>query len=297
MNTINLKLKKEEHKRKGFGASDFGKIGFDIYHSFLDTPETNPAVWTDSLKWAAGKGVELQMVQVLKDNGIVAEDFNQAEEQTYTMERLGVPVRMKIDAMVSKNDFDLIDDCPIEIKTINNKNSFDIKKYAEGYPRDNYVGQLAIYMDYLQKETGYLFVASIDGLNNFWFECKKVGEGKYQCGQTQVDINKEYERWAKIWTCVEGKIEPDPFEFGRYKIPLAEIDWTKVSKTDISKARNGMKVIGDPEAWRVSYSPFKELILKAQGIKEPGYTEQEIEQIKAATAGYSAKSKEVKTDD
>ena len=94
MNTINLKLKKEEHKRKGFGASDFGKIGFDIYHSFLDTPETNPAVWTDSLKWAAGKGVELQMVQVLKDNGIVAEDFNQAEEQTYTMERLGVPVRI-----------------------------------------------------------------------------------------------------------------------------------------------------------------------------------------------------------
>ena len=297
MNTINLKLKREEHKRQGFHASDFGKIGFDIYHSFIGTPETNPAAWNESLKWAAGKGVELQMVQILKDNGIVAADYSQAEEDTLTMERLGVPIRMKIDAMVSKNDFDLVEGCPIEIKTINNKNSFDIKKYAEGFPRESYVGQLAIYMDYLQKETGYLFVASIDGLNNFWFECKKTGEGKYQCGQTQVDINKEYERWAKIWKCVQDKVEPDPFEFGRYKIPVGDILWNKVSKTDISKARNGMKVIGDPEAWHVSYSSYKNLLLKAQGIIEPGYTEQEIEQIKLATAGYSTKVKEPKTDE
>ena len=289
-------MKREEHKRQGFHASDFQKIGFDIYHSFIGTPETNPAVWTDSLKWAAGKGVELQMVQILKDNGIVAADFNQAGEETTEMERNGVKVRMKFDAIIAGGE-DLVIGSPLEVKTINNKNSFDIKKYAEGFPRESYVGQLSIYMDALKKDTGYLFVASIDGLNNFWFDCKKIGEGKYQCGQTQVDINKEYERWAKIWKCVQDKVEPDPFEFGRYKIPVAEIDWSKVSKTDISKARNGMKVIGDPEAWHVSYSSYKNLLLKAQGIIEPGYTEQEIEQIKLATAGYSAKSKEVKSDD
>jgi hypothetical protein len=291
MNTINLKLKREEHKRQGFHASDMGKLGFDIYHDFMGTPQTNPAAWNESLKWAAGKGVELQMVQILKDNGIVAADFDQAKEETSTMERLGVPIRMKIDAIIGKNEHDLIEGACLEIKSINNKNAFDVKKYAEGYPRDNYVGQLSVYMDYLKQDTGYLFVASIDGLNNFWFECKKTGEGKYQCGQTQVDINKEYERWAKIWKCVQEKVEPDPFEFGRYKMPLAEIDWSKVSKTDISKARNGMKVIGDPEAWRVSYSSYKDLILKAQGITEPGYTEAEIEQIKVATKGYSAKEK------
>ena len=293
---MKLTIKKEPHERKGFHASDAGKMAFDIYHDFMGTPETNPTEWFGTLKFGAGKGVELQMIKILKDSGIVAADFDQEKEETTVMERNGVKIRMKFDAIVSGGE-DLVIGAPIECKSINNKNAFDIKKYAEGYPRDNYVSQLSIYMDCLNKDTGYLMVASIDGLNHFEFECKKVGEGKYQCGQTQVDINKEYERWAKIWKCVQDKVEPDPFEFGRYKIPLAEIDWTKVSKTDISKARNGMKVIGDPEAWRVSYSPYKDLILKAQGIKEPGYTEQEIEQIKAATAGYSAKVKEPKTDD
>ena len=295
MNTINLKLKDDKHKKTGFGASDFGKLGFDIYHAFLETPPTNPPRWQDSLKWAAGKGVELQMVQILKDNGIVSAEFNQAEEETYTMERAGVPIRMKIDALISGGE-DLVVGAPLEIKSINNKNSFDIKKYAEGFPRESYVGQLSVYMDYLNKETGYLFVASIDGLNDFWLECKKIGEGKYQCGQVQVDINKEYERWAKIWACVQSKTEPDPFEFGRYKIPVAEIDWTKVSKTDISKARTGMKVIGDPESWHISYSPYKDLLLKAQKV-ELGYNPDELEKIVAATKGYSAKVKETKLEE
>ena len=43
------------------------------------------------------------MVQILKDNGIVAADFDQAKEETATMERLGVPIRMKIDAIIGKN--------------------------------------------------------------------------------------------------------------------------------------------------------------------------------------------------
>ena len=283
-----LTRKEEERPKTAFGASDFGRMAFDIYHTFIGTPKTNPNNWNDYLKMGAGKGVELEMIKVLKDSGIVAPEFNQDTAEVYTMERLGVPVRMRMDAIVTGGE-DLLVGAPLEIKSINNKNAFDIKKYAEGFPRENYVGQLAIYQDCLNKDKGYLFVSSIDGLNYFMFDCKKTGEGKYQCGETQVDITKEYERWAKIWDCIQNKTEPDPFEFGRYKIPIEEIDWTKVSDTDISKARNGMKVIGDPESWHISYSPYKQLILQRQGIEMAGYTEAEIERIKELTKGYSSK--------
>ena len=57
-----------------------------------------------------------------------------------------------------------------------------------------------------------------------------------------------------------------------------------------------MKVIGDPEAWHVSYSSFKNLILKAQGITEAGYSDEELAAIVVATKGYSANGKEVKED-
>jgi hypothetical protein len=288
-NKMKLTLNKEKHERKGFHASDVGKMAFDIYHEFMGTPETNPTEWFGSLKWGAGKGVELQMIKVLKDSGIVAQNFCQETEPTTEMERNGVKIRMKFDAIVSGGE-SLEIGSPIEVKSINNKNSFDIKKYAEGFPRESYVKQLAIYMDCLKKDTGYLMVASIDGLNHFEFACNKIGEGKYQCGEVQVDITKDYERFAKIWKNIQDKVEPDAFEFGRYKIPVAEIDWTKVSKTDISKARNGMKVIGDPESWHVSYSPYKSLLLKAQGV-ELGYTEAELAAIVLATKGYSAKVK------
>jgi hypothetical protein len=51
-----------------------------------------------------------------------------------------------------------------------------------------------------------------------------------------------------------------------------------------------MKVIGDPESWHISYSSYKNLLLKAQGV-ELGYTEAELAAIVLATKGYSAKVK------
>lgn len=287
----NLKINIEKRERKGFNASDFGKMGLEIYYAFKQVEPTNPVHWSDTLKWGAGKGVELAMVQVLKDSGIVDNTFDQEKEEAYEMERNGLKIRMKIDAVTSKNELGLVEGAPIEIKSINNKNSWDIKKYADGNPRENYVGQLSIYLDYLAKDIGYLFVSSIDGLSYFWFECKRLHDRVYQCGNTIVDLDKEYDRWNKVKQCIDTNVEPDPFEAGRYKIPINEIDWTKVSVTDTSKARNGEKVIGDPEAWKISYSPWKDIIIKLQGIETAGYSEQEINQIIINTKGYSAKKK------
>ena len=297
---LQLKLKTEKHEKLGYYASDYGRLGFDIFHAFRGTEPTNPIEWTDTLRMSAGKGVELQMVQILKDNDVVDADYSQEDEQTYEMEREGVKVRMKIDAIVRQPihngdniiypPFGLIEGAPIEIKSINNRNSFDIKSYADNKPRENYVGQLAIYMDYLSSQMGYLFVASIDGLNTFWMECHRIEEGIYECGQTRVDITKEYKRWAKIQQCLNENKEPDPFEFGRYKLPIDEVKWDTLSMTDISKARNGDKVIGDKDAWKISYSPWKLLLLERQGVSL-GYSTKEIEKIKELTKGYSSKTK------
>lgn len=282
-----LVYKREERVKNAFYCSDINKMDIDLYFSWIGEPITNPHEWTKSLRWGAGIGMEEAMLEILKQNKITKEDYDQEEHGYVDMEREGIEIHGRIDAMTNgekSKEFDLKPNCPIEIKSINNKNSVDIKKYENGYPRENYVGQLATYMDFLEVDTGYLFVASIDGLNTFMFECKRNGD-VYTCGATSINLKEEYKRWAKIFVeNIKNKIIPEiPC---RYKIPVDEIDWKTVSKGDISKARNGRKVIGDPESWQIQYSPWKYKILELQGVS-PGYSEEEITKINEATKGYT----------
>lgn len=290
----------ESRQRKQFRASDFGKSEIDIILELQGVEPTNPRKWSDYLKLAAGKGVELKMLEILKQNGVVAEDYDQEKQTKTTITRNGIDVTMLFDAEVkaggakikgtdaqlpNEMELELGEGEIIEIKSINNKNEFDIRDYIDGKARPNYVGQLAIYMDAKSKEQSHLFVSAIDGLNYFWFDCHKIAEGRYQAGETVVDVNAEYARFADIWTRREQ--EPNWFACGRYKIPVAEIDWKAISKTDIGKARNGYKIIGDKEAWQITYSPFADKIIAAQGVTERRYSEEELAQINVATKGYT----------
>jgi hypothetical protein len=283
-----LRIKHEQREKNTFYASDYGKSALDLFFAYHRIRKTNPPEWYDCLKMGAGSGAEVYMLQALKDSGVVDEYYDQDYDGRVEFEVNGFGVTGYMDA-VTKEGF------PVEIKTINNKNAWDIKKYEENKPRENYVGQLAIYMHFRNVDTGYLFVASIDGLNRFWFECKKISDGVYQCGDTVVDLKKEFERWSKIygvmkyWHFVEGgSLVPEEFLWeNRYKIPVEEIDWETVSAGDISKARNGHKVLGN---WEILYSDWKDLIVKLQGA-ELGYTPEELIIIKDKTAGYSTWSK------
>jgi hypothetical protein len=277
---INLTYKQEEKKKEAFYCSDYGRLDIDLYFGFVGETKTNPPKWNETLKWGAGKGAEEQMLKILKMNGKVHEDYEQEFHGRVDMQREGVEIHGYIDALTT-------DGYPIEIKTINNANKFDIEKYQQGKPRDNYVGQLAMYMDFLEVDKGYLFVASIDGLNTFWFECKRIGNRKFECGQTVVDLNDEYKRWNVLYNeYVLKKVIPEcPI---RYKIPVEDIDWVTVSKTDIGKARNGHKVIGDPDSWKLAYSDWKDKILDLQGATL-GYTDEELEEINKATKGYTTR--------
>lgn len=302
--TPKLTYNEERRWRTSFRASDFGKSAIDIKLELQKVEPTNPKQWFETLRMAAGKGVELAMVEVLKQNKVVDQEADQEKQEKTVIEREGVTISMLFDAVgvkaggkISGQGLNLPNDIeveigegePIEIKSINNKNSFDIQDYNDGKPRESYVGQLAIYMDALGKKRGHLFCSTIDGLYTFWFVCEDIGDGKYKCGETIVDVKEEYKRFAKIWA--EKDTEPDWFECGRYKVPVSEIDWTKVSTSKISDVRNGRKIIGDEGQWKILYSNYQDLIISKQGITERRYSEEELEQIKAATAGYSAKKK------
>lgn len=278
MNNIleTLTYKTEQKEKKHFYASDYGKPILDTYLKFKGVPETNPPKWFETLKWGAGKGVEEAMLGVLKQNGIVNQNYNQEEHGGFKMERNGITIAGYMDAVHVNGN-------PIEIKSINNKNDFDIKSYEDGYPRENYVGQLSIYMDNLGVDTGYLFVSSVDGLHTFWFECKKQSDGVYKCGNVIVDLNEQYRKWNKLYhEYVLKDIEPNPFQY-IYKRNIDEIDWKSVSKSDISKARNNRKVLGD---WQVLYSGYKDYIIEKQKATL-GYTIEELEKIIKYTEKYT----------
>lgn len=275
---MELEYKEQDKKRTAFHCSDYDKLDIDIYYSFVGETKTNPVKWNETLKWGAGKGTEMQMLEILKMNDKINQDYVQEVDGRVDMIREGVEIHGYIDAMTKEG-------LPIEIKSINNKNSVDVKKFGEGYPRESYVGQLAMYMDFLGKDIGYLFVSTIDGLDYFWFTCRKTGEGIYQCGHIEVDLNKTYREWSVLYTehILKSKT---PECLIRYKIPVEEVDWKSVSKTDISKARNGHKVIGDPDSWKITYSSWKDKIIQGQGV-ELGYDHKEIEYILEATKGYT----------
>jgi len=276
MKLSDFKVNLEQREKTAFYASDVYKPVLDLYFRFNGVEPTNPPHWYDTLKWGAGNGVEEAMLKVLKDSGFVEEEYDQKEHGRIDIEREGVEIHGYIDA-ISK------DGLPIEIKSINNKNRFDIENYENGKPRQNYVGQLAVYMDALGVDRGYLLVSSIDGLHRFLLECEALDNRKYKCCNTEVDLDKVYKRWSRLW---EHNITKDTIPKATeytYKYSLKDMDWKTQSKTNITKARNGHKVLGD---WQITYSPWKDKIIEMQE-ESIGYTPEEIIFIKEQTKGYT----------
>lgn len=274
-----LQVKREDKEKGAFYCSDFGKNPLDLYFKLKNFTETEPTEWYNYVRFGAGKGAEIELLKLLKDNGVVAEDYVQEEYGRVDFVREGVEIHGYIDAIANgeyAESFGIEKGSPIEIKTINNKNFYDIARYQEGKPRENYVGQLAIYMDFMGKEVGYLFVVALDGLSRFLLKCEKIGEGEYKCGNTVVNVFDEYKRWADVQKNVLDNEVPEWSV--RYKIPLEEIDWASLDTATIKKALLGT-VIGDPDKWQIDYSPYKTKILETRG-ETIGYTDLEKMKIR-----------------
>lgn len=274
----NFISKAETKVRTGFHASDFGKSSLDLYFAWTGEEVSNPIKWFDKLKMGAGKGVELEMLKVLKESDVVNPEYDQEKDGRVNFKYKDIEIHGYIDAITKSGK-------AIEIKSINNKNAFDIKKYEEGLPRASYVGQLATYNHFLGNDIGYLFVSTVDGLRWFWLENNKIGNMNYACESVIVDLEKEYDRWNKLY--VENILPrklPDIWE-NVYKIPIEELDLSKYSKTDLKKAYAGDKVLGSKDSWMITYSPYKDKIIKLQG-SEVGYSEEEHKKLKKLIKEY-----------
>ena len=260
---------KQDRKPKlAFYSSDYGKLEADLWCALKNIPPTNPPEWHDYFKMETGKAIEMKFLEILKQNGQIPKTYVQETDGRVDFVRNGVTIHGYIDAKTNEG-------LPVEIKTLNNANKWAVADYEANKPRENYVGQLAIYMDSLGVNQGQLIAFTIDGLNRFVFTCQHLHDRVYKCGDIEVDLEKEYQRWASIKSMVDNDIEPNWNEC-RYKIPIEEIKWSEMETAEIKKAMLGEKVIGG--GWEVNYSPYKDLILEKQGATL-GYTDQERKRI------------------
>ena len=275
--------------KNSFWFSDSEKNNFDLYHDFLGTEYTNPPELETRMMWEVGKQVEEAWVKKMREAGFVMTEEETAEVgelkdgQLYLKgTKLGAPVSGKPDALLSATGE------PLEIKTYYDKFKFLGKdgKFA-GYherellnnkPSPQYCKQLAIQMDFLDKEAGYLLFIDRGTGSFYTFKQTRVGN-LFSCGDTAFDISDTYKKWSNLYQDhVLPKIEPVS-EY-RYKIPVQEVNWRKVSKSDRTKARAGTKIIGD--GWQVAYSSYKNLIIEREG-SSLGYSLSELDLIKQFT--------------
>jgi len=271
-----LNSQEQEKKEKtSFWATEAETPVFDLYHKWIGTEVTNEISAEKTMMFNAAKMMELSLVETLDNMGLLK--MPEDEQWRIEGEREGVPVSGYVDAVFK-------DGSPLEIKSF--YGYYQIADLKAGKPKESYLKQLAIYMDFMDADKGVLIYIERGTGEMFEFILERVEGLKFRCNDIEFDLSDTYKRWARLY---KNNIIPgvEPKSEYRYKIPIEEIDWKTISNADISKARNGRKVISDH--WSVQYSPYKDLIIEREGTGL-GYTKEELAKIKELTKGYSTKS-------
>lgn len=262
-----------DHEKKSFWASDAEKPVFDLYHAWIGTPVTNPIEAEKLLMMKTGKADELTVVKMLKEMGEL-KDIGEDQERI-EIKRYEIPITGYMDG-VFKNGM------PLEVKSF--YGDYQTRELEKGKPKTSYLKQLAIYMDATDADKGKLLYRHRGTGQMFEFTLVRQHGLVFKCMTIEFDLMDTYKRWARLYNNnIVPRIEPKS-EY-RYKIPIDEINWKKLSKSDITKARNNRKVIGDHPYW-IQYSSYKDLILEREGVKL-GYSDEELAKIKELTKGYS----------
>jgi len=267
-----LQSKDEKSEKTTFWATESETNAFDIYHRWKGTESTNPIIGEKLMMFQSAKLIEQAYVNMFKEIGILVS--SNTEQERIEMIRKGVPISGYMDSIIKYMGKEII----CEIKTF--YGDYQEKELLEGKPRESYLKQLAVYMDATNTDEGMLFYINRGTGTPFQFILQRNGS-KFACNGVSFDIMDTYSRWASIYAYIERNEEP-PSDY-KYKYDIETLDWKTVSKTDISKARNGHKVIGD---WQATYSPYLDLIIEREGTQR-GYTLEELEKIKELTSGFT----------
>ncbi len=277
------KLKRGEKKKTSFWASETETMAFDIFHKWTGTPETNPMEGETLMMLTMRKKTEEACVELMQNAGILIKKFSNDERVYFEWGEHKVPVSGYPDAGVAIDGSEAI----IEIKTYYGQHNH--VQVSAGKIKPQYLRQLAIYCYHFKIKHGVLLMINQGTGEMFEYDIYQSDKDPYHfiCPDngTEFTLIDTFRRWEKIYVeNILPKVEP-PIE-GVYKYDIYKLDWSKISTSDISKARNGAKVLGD---WSVKYSPFKNLIVERQNTCL-GYTNEEIDYIRKTTEGYSRRA-------
>jgi hypothetical protein len=205
------------------------------------------------------------------------------EQQRFQIEREGIQISGYTDCIFTDGSVG-------EIKTY--YGDYQTRELEAGRPKTNYLKQLAIYLDALDQDRGKLIYLDRGTGAMYEFTLLREKNLQFKCMNIEFDLLDTYKKWAKFYEeNILREKEPDYFECGLYKADINSLNWDKISKSDISAARNGRKVIGSnpQENWKLLYSPYKNLIIQKQG-QSLGYSAKEMAAIKKLTKDYSSKN-------
>lgn len=266
-------------EKTSFWASDAEKNLFDLYHNWIGTPYSNTIDSDRLMIFRTGKAVEEEYINLLIDAGVAVKP--DGDQHAIEIEREGVRITGKLDGIILDEGKEIV----LEVKSF--YMYYQERELLMGKPKTSYLKQLAIYMDARNADKGILFYVNRGTGKQFEFTLFRKPHTLQFFMENGItfDLSEEYKRWGRLYyENVKPRIEPVSDYI--YKYDIDGIDWTKISKADISKARNGHKVLGD---WQVLYSPYKHLIIEREG-SSLGYDLEEIAKIKELTKGYTSKS-------
>lgn len=279
-----------DKKKTSFWASETDTMAFDIFHRFKGTKPTNPMEGEKLMMLKMRKLTEMAIVSFIRSSGKLIERLTNDTRVYFEWGPNKVPISGYSDLGIQGNNEEIL----VEVKTYyGGKQHSDIRI---GKVKASYLKQLAIYMFHYKIKHGILLMVNQGTGEMFEFDLYQKSDNEYAfiCPDNEIEFNlmDDFMRWEKIYVNnVLKDIEPTPEYF--YKYDIENIDWAKISTSQIAKARNNKAVIGD---WQVKFSEYKDLIITRQG-QTKGYTDKEIKRIKELTDGYSTKSsKKVKFD-
>lgn len=171
-----------------FSIYDFGKSEIELKQDFENNSEKE--IFSHKIiKRGIAKGLELAALDVLKKAGVVSMSYDKVLDGTISYEKNGIKISGFIDAITIRNsEFNIDAEIPVCIRSI-----------FAGVEQQNvfikYFGQLAMMMDFKEKENGILIIASDQDIKMFL--CKKEND-EFYCNNEIINLQNQYERFAKI---------------------------------------------------------------------------------------------------
>lgn len=301
----NQEKNKETYEKTSYWASENNACTRQVFWRWKKEKPTNLPSVSGLQIMRTGKKVEEQITEDWDSMGILVLPPKGEEQHHIEVERFGVKITGKLDAIIKeKTDDGKNIETPVEIKSYYG----DYQEYRlfDLQPNESYAKQLAIYMDALNKDRGILYMVNRGSGRQFQFIVtrkpkkyeievatyikeddnpdNKTERLEFKVGFLEFTLEDAYRHFAKIDKYVKAnKLPPAQFQ---YKYPLTLENLKRQKNHNISKARTGKAVLGD---WNCKYCSYKAKCLKEQGI-ELGYDKEEKKKLMELTKGYSVKS-------